>query len=430
MSARYTPLPNPRSAQDADREMEDAFDLDGDGDGDDNEGHDAHESTPLTHPAPRSPATAPPAAATDSSRPQETSAITSGAYDFEREYDFPPPGSPPPPTSRALPNDYGNSNGLLPTAPVAIPKPHRSFFQRVAGAILPTHYQPVPTEHHSTRPTGGGLENDGVFANVTAKPQPVRTVRTADGEVHIVPEDNQKESPPSYLEAQADAVPTYWETTIHAPAGLDGSHLIIDDLPTGSFLVFCLNIFISFFFQFVGFLLTYLLHTSHAAKFGSRAGLGLTLIQYGFYSRAFARDDQQMEEDAAMPADSWGQPAASSSSSTPTPTTSTQMMTPSSRDWLSFLFMTLGWFLLLSSVIGYWRVKRWENSIRSPSPVAPTPQQLEHDINVRRNLEQVFGFGFEEDHHESDARRMSTGEPPLESQDTRIARSLRAAGLI
>ncbi|KAJ2965417.1 hypothetical protein NUW54_g14125 [Trametes sanguinea] len=29
------------------------------------------------------------------------------------------------------------------------------------------------------------------------------------------------------------------------------------------------------------FVLTYLLHTTHAAKYGSRAGLGLTLIQYG-----------------------------------------------------------------------------------------------------------------------------------------------------
>jgi hypothetical protein len=35
-------------------------------------------------------------------------------------------------------------------------------------------------------------------------------------------------------------------------------------------------------FQFIGFLLTYLLHTTHAARLGSRAGLGVTLIQYGF----------------------------------------------------------------------------------------------------------------------------------------------------
>jgi len=35
-------------------------------------------------------------------------------------------------------------------------------------------------------------------------------------------------------------------------------------------------------FQLVGFLLTYLLHSTHAAKNGSKAGLGITLIQYGF----------------------------------------------------------------------------------------------------------------------------------------------------
>jgi hypothetical protein len=33
-----------------------------------------------------------------------------------------------------------------------------------------------------------------------------------------------------------------------------------------------------------GFLLTYVLHTTHAAKNGSRAGLGITLIQLGVRS--------------------------------------------------------------------------------------------------------------------------------------------------
>ena len=42
---------------------------------------------------------------------------------------------------------------------------------------------------------------------------------------------------------------------------------------------------ISLSFNFVGFLLTYLLHTTHAAKYGSRAGLGVTLLQYGFALR-------------------------------------------------------------------------------------------------------------------------------------------------
>lgn len=43
-------------------------------------------------------------------------------------------------------------------------------------------------------------------------------------------------------------------------------------------------------FQFVGFLLTTLLSTSHAAKNGSRAGLGITLIQYGLYLGATGED--------------------------------------------------------------------------------------------------------------------------------------------
>jgi hypothetical protein len=145
----------------------------------------------------------------------------------------------------------------------------------------------------------------------------------------------------SYLEAQADAVPPYWETTIHAP-GLDpGSDMIIDDLPTGSFLIFCLNVFVSFFFQFVGFLLTYLLHTSHAAKFGSRAGLGLTLIQYGFYSRTMnLGDDAQTDGTSGSgTGESWAGDAPGPTAPNPT---QGDMISSTSKDWLSFLFMTLG----------------------------------------------------------------------------------------
>lgn len=97
----------------------------------------------------------------------------------------------------------------------------------------------------------------------------------------------------SYSEAQADAVPAYWETTVHAPAVYDpNADMIVDDLPTGSVLFFIATSFVSYFFQFIGFFLTYLLHTTHAAKYGSRAGLGLTLIQFGFYSRAESAAEQ------------------------------------------------------------------------------------------------------------------------------------------
>ena len=62
--------------------------------------------------------------------------------------------------------------------------------------------------------------------------------------------------------------------------------MIIDDLPAGSVLIFAFNLFTSFFFQFLGFVITYFLSTTHAARYGARAGLGLTFIQYGAYWRA------------------------------------------------------------------------------------------------------------------------------------------------
>jgi len=62
--------------------------------------------------------------------------------------------------------------------------------------------------------------------------------------------------------------------------------MIVDDLPTGSVLVFVFNLVTSFFFQFLGFVITYFLSTTHAARYGARAGLGLTFIQYGAYWRA------------------------------------------------------------------------------------------------------------------------------------------------
>jgi hypothetical protein len=125
---------------------------------------------------------------------------------------------------------------------------------------------------------------------------------------------------------------------------MDPAEMIIDDLPSGSMWVFLVNMFISFFFQFVGFLLTFLLHTSHAAKYGSRAGLGLTLIQYGFYSRGGNVDDPDTDD---VP--EW---ALSPNSAPPEPEATPTVPQPdnsdltlggvSSRDWLSFLLMTLG----------------------------------------------------------------------------------------
>lgn len=365
-SARYAPLPNPRlGGPDADREILEAFELDKDDE-------DATEETRLTS-----------SYDTSSTHHAATShtPTTPGTYDFEREYDYdyPPPGSPPD-LSAAIPNNYGNTNGVLPDTPARPVLSRSSLFRRLAGALLPQHYQMVPTEPAPSHAVGGGIENDGVFANVMAKPGRAVAIRSESGDVFMVPEETQSQAPPvsisylrqfvlvalicfvylrkSYVEAQADAVPPYWETTVHAPSSLDpNADMIVDDLPTGTWYLFLANIFISYFFQFVGFLFTYLLHSSHAAKYGSRVGLGLTLIQYGFYSRRQYSDDIGEVVEAGP---SWnetigmltgmGMSTGSYDPSlvVPNATNGTEVEVTlgeydlTSRDWVSFLMMTLG----------------------------------------------------------------------------------------
>ncbi|TFK27191.1 hypothetical protein FA15DRAFT_666693 [Coprinopsis marcescibilis] len=418
MSGSYSRLPNPTSnIHDPERELADAFELN---DEDDKNDHPIDSVDINNRHQFRQTQTSTTVQVNDgySSIPP--------AYDFERlDYDFPPPGSPPKPTPRALPNHWGNSNGLIPDTPDIPQRPQQSLFRRTLGSLFPSRYQALPTSE-SSRPVGGGTDNDGVFANVTAKPQASRTEQASDGSIYVVPEDAQKETPPTYAEAQADAVPPYWETTVLAPASMDpNADMIIDDMATGSFIVFALNLIFSFFFQFVGFFLTYLLHTTHAAKYGSRAGLGLTLIQYGFYSRmAIEEESSRDDHNYAY----WGHitPGANATATTENPANDPQQMANSSttsKDWLSFLFMTLGWFLLLSSCVGFWRVKRWESSLRAP-PAEPTqPEDVERDEAVRRNIALIFGFPQQQ------------ANDPVRQQaaiaaELRLQRDLQAAGLL
>ncbi len=192
-SSRYRPL-LATAAQDAEKELEEAFESDNE-----DEAHSAHESTPLTNSNGHDEHDrSAPSSASPAGHERTRSNTISGAYDFEREYeyDYPPPGSPPRPSATALPNDIGNSNGVMPSSPVRPSVPRSSFFRRIAGAVLPTHYVRVPTEAGGSRAVGGGTDNDGVFANVMAKPQAPRVVRTNDGDTHVAPEEVQKEAPP------------------------------------------------------------------------------------------------------------------------------------------------------------------------------------------------------------------------------------------
>lgn len=208
--SRYAPVPQ----QTADEEMYAAFE--NDDDDDDLVGHGSQSadsrpllaghapSSPIEHPLADSPTansangfnSIPPTTRSPLTRHSPTRSIsTPGTYDFEYDYaSLPPPGSPPRPSALALPNTYGNSNGLLPSSP-DVPHPAGpGMLRRALGAILPTHYA------HDRR--GGGLGNDGVFGNVVAKPNGPTNPGGAGGpegaadSPYLVPEEAQKDAPP------------------------------------------------------------------------------------------------------------------------------------------------------------------------------------------------------------------------------------------
>ena len=131
---------------------------------------------------------------------------------------------------------------------------------------------------------------------------------------------------------------------------------------------------ISMSFNLVGFLLTYLLHTTHAAKNGSKAGLGITLVQYGFYMRggrstvpppttgqdpAFTAPqdpnshdfDPNAVSDSAAIADSSQQAAASGATSV------------ANSDWLAYALMIVGWFILIRAVSDFFKARRHEQLV-------------------------------------------------------------------
>ncbi|KAJ7684049.1 hypothetical protein B0H17DRAFT_1204806 [Mycena rosella] len=422
MSGKYAPLPNPRTDREARHEMDAAFD-DSDDEGDDD--YNTSESQPL-NPAPTSPQ------AHSFARP---ATHVPGTYDFENvDYDYPPPGSPPGPSATALPNEHGNSNGMIPVFSLdSTPGPRLGWFNRTAAAVLPSHY--VQRFGIGPKPQVIGNNNDGVFANVTAKPS--RGVVVQDGDsTYLVPEDTRAEAPPSYASAQADAVPQYWETTVHAPfaPGTVGE-MIIDSLPSGTLFSFCWNLLVSVSFQWVGFLLTYLLHTTHAARLGSRAGLGITLIQYGFALRSQGEASSE-EETSSNSWTGWG--SAHPNFATPaeaaayyngtadampnalTQEQANQIVADATSEWLSFFLMTIGWFILLTSVLTFWRVKRWERGVlasQRENPGAPPPHadstgffvpQFERAFGLRNMtrsdlFRQGLGFGSRnDDEHDGD----------------------------
>jgi hypothetical protein len=235
------------------------------------------------------------------------------------------------------------------------------------------------------------------------------------------------------MAASADTAPSYWDTIVHNPTGVDlNGDMIIEELPTGSVLVFVLTTLISWFFQLPGFILSYLLHTTHAGRFGSQAGLALTLIQWGFTSSTvmgtFPLPDEPPppgpDAGGGTPVGGWSPEDGMKGNSTMMDGDGSALadmqMPYSGHEWISFFLMTVGpsfllrlcspfciqmklkrhdltgWFLLLTSFIGFFRVKRFELSVRAShaipsSPAATAENDVERSVMLRRNFEGVFG---------------------------------------
>lgn len=201
---------------------------------------------------------------------------------------------------------------------------------------------------------GGGTANDGVFANLSAKPA-------------IGGEDEVHEKPPPYELAAADAAPPYWETTIVAP-GYGSDEVFIDGLPVGSIFSFVWNALISVSFQLVGFLLTYLLHTTHAAKHGSRAGLGITLIQYGFSFKTPSSPSETDPTGGVTDPLGDGLPPDPNSHDFNTAAGSPEAAAAagnsfSTSEWLYYALMIVGWFILIRAISDYLRARRHEQLV-------------------------------------------------------------------
>lgn len=121
-------------------------------------------------------------------------------------------------------------------------------------------------------------------------------------------------------------------------------------------------------FQLVGFLLTYLLHTTHAAKNGSRAGLGITLVQWGFTMKGasnLAPSDSPNDFGGGVPDDpnahDFDPNAIAPSSSGPVTTPTSSGI--SSGDWLAYGLMIVGWFILIKSISDFVRARRHEQLV-------------------------------------------------------------------
>ncbi|KAJ3384798.1 hypothetical protein HDU84_002637 [Entophlyctis sp. JEL0112] len=178
------------------------------------------------------------------------------------------------------------------TVPGVVPQQRQTRFSKAKAALLA----------HMGRGTDGVFANLGAVGPVAVSAEAAAACPPSDETT--LPADGTYSDPPSYRNVFTDAVaipetddrgalPSYVSTSVTTPFVSQDGEVLVEGLPVGDFFAFFVNLIVSISFDFFGYMMTTLLATSHAARCGSRSGLGITLIRYGML---VLEKDQEVEE--------------------------------------------------------------------------------------------------------------------------------------
>jgi hypothetical protein len=178
---------------------------------------------------------------------------------------------------------------------------------------------------------------DGVFSNMSAKP--------TQGKIF------EEIEPPSYHEVVIDPSPDYLVSCMD-----ETGEILFEGLPVGDYFLFLLNTFISMTFDVLGFFMTSLMATTHAARFGSQNGLGLTLVRYGFLLKKKVEEmdfNNMYRKINYREYDNGYRPDPEEEKSR--------------REWTAYFIIFMGAFLLLRSNIEFIRLRRMKAAVQGSS---------------------------------------------------------------
>lgn len=139
-------------------------------------------------------------------------------------------------------------------------------------------------------------------------------------------------------------------------------------------------------FQFIGFMVTYLLHTSHAGKNGSRAGLGLSLIQFGLYVRSRKYNPRPSlviilwtKDRTHLPMSLFVDGSLDDFDDGNGDDSNGQQDPNLNADVVAYFLMVIGWFIIVRSVADYLKAKHMEKII-STDPLALITRSMDNAV--------------------------------------------------